>query len=56
MGAPAPGYSSGQALLALEELALQTLPEGYTLSWIGSSYQEKLTGKTSLLALCWGLS
>jgi hydrophobe/amphiphile efflux-1 (HAE1) family protein len=55
VGAPAPGYSSGQALRALEELALQTLPEGYTLSWIGSSYQEKLSGKTSLLAFILGL-
>ena len=55
VGAPALGYSSGQALRALEELALQTLPEGYTLSWIGSSYQEKLSGKTSLLAFILGL-
>ena len=55
VGAPAPGYSSGQALQALEELRLQTLPESYTLAWTGSSYQEKLAGSASLLAFILGL-
>lgn len=55
VGAPAPGYSSGQALQALEELALQSFPESYTLAWTGSSYQEKLAGKASLLAFILGL-
>ena len=41
MGAPAPGYSSGQALAAMEEVAAQELPEGYQLAWSGQSYQEK---------------
>ncbi len=47
VGGPAPGYSSGQALKIMEEVAATTLPEGYTLSWTGSSYQEKLTGGAS---------
>jgi len=55
VGAPAPGYSSGQALQALEDLALKTLPESYTLAWSGSSYQEKLTGKASLIAFILGI-
>jgi multidrug efflux pump subunit AcrB len=55
VGAPAPGYSSGQALLAMEELALETLPGTYTLAWTGSSYQEKLAGSASLLAFIMGL-
>jgi HAE1 family hydrophobic/amphiphilic exporter-1/multidrug efflux pump len=40
-GEPAPGYSSGQALAAMEEVAAEVLPEGYTLAWSGQSYQEK---------------
>lgn len=55
VGEPAPGYSSGQALQALEELSLQVLPESYTLAWTGSSYQEKLTGSASLFAFIMGL-
>jgi len=55
VGAPAPGYSSGQAIQALEELSLQTLPESYTLAWTGSSYQEKLAGSASLLAFILGI-
>ncbi|MES2623677.1 MAG: multidrug efflux RND transporter permease subunit [Pseudomonadota bacterium] len=37
---PAAGSSSGQVLAALEEVAAQTLGNGYSLSWIGSAYQE----------------
>jgi len=55
VGAPAQGYSSGQALQALEELSLQILPESYTLAWTGSSYQEKLTGNASLIAFILGI-
>jgi HAE1 family hydrophobic/amphiphilic exporter-1 len=40
-GAPAPGYSSGQALDALEEVAAQTLPADMTYSWNAMSYQER---------------
>ena len=42
-GAPAPGFSSGQAAAAMEELA-QSLPAGYTYEWTGATYQEKKTG------------
>src|SRR4030095_8522679 len=34
-GAPAPGYSSGQALDAMERLAKSTLPAGYGFEWTG---------------------
>jgi HAE1 family hydrophobic/amphiphilic exporter-1 len=40
-GAPAPGYSSGQALQALEEVAAQTLPSEMGYAWNALSYQEK---------------
>ena len=42
-GAQAPGYSSGQASQAMEELA-KTLPAGYSYEWTGAVYQEKKTG------------
>ncbi|HEY3518188.1 MAG TPA: efflux RND transporter permease subunit, partial [Gammaproteobacteria bacterium] len=47
-GEPAPGYSSGQALAAMEEVAAEVLPDGYTLAWSGQSYQEKTSGQSTL--------
>src|SRR5262249_15042129 len=47
IGGPAPGYSSGDALRVIEEVAKETLPPGYTLSWTGASYQEKVSGGAS---------
>ena len=47
IGGAAPGYSSGEALAALEEVAASTLPQGYRLAWAGTSYQEKVTGGSS---------
>ena len=41
-GAQAPGYSSGQALDALEDVAHKTLPPGMGYAWNGLSYQEKV--------------
>ncbi len=42
LGSAAPGYSSGQALSALQEVADEILaPKGYTLDWSGITYQEK---------------
>ncbi len=42
IGQPAPGYSSGQAIAAMEETAQSKLGSEYTLSWIGSAYQQKI--------------
>jgi HAE1 family hydrophobic/amphiphilic exporter-1/multidrug efflux pump len=42
-GAAAPGYSSGQAAAAMEDLA-KTLPAGYGYEWTGATFQEKKTG------------
>ncbi len=55
MGDPAAGYSSGQAIKAMEEVAAQVLGTDYSLSWIGSAYQEKLTGGASTQAFIFGL-
>jgi multidrug efflux pump len=41
LGGPAPGYSSGQAVSAMEDLAASTLPSGYGYEWTGTTYQEK---------------
>ncbi|SFM39207.1 efflux RND transporter permease subunit [Thermodesulforhabdus norvegica] len=40
-GSAAPGYSSGQAMDAMEELARKVLPRGYGFEWSSISYQEK---------------
>lgn len=47
-GAPAAGYSSGQALKALQEVAAATLPHGYGLGWEGLSYDESRKGNESV--------
>jgi len=41
-GAAATGYSSGQSMTALEEVARDTLPQGYGYSWNALSYQQKV--------------
>ncbi|MFI8335640.1 efflux RND transporter permease subunit [Pseudomonas taetrolens] len=43
LGAPAPGYSSGQAMAEVEALA-KKLPDGVGISWTGLSYEERLSG------------
>ncbi len=40
-GGPAPGYSSAQALAALEEVASEVLPPGMGYEWSNMSFQEK---------------
>ena len=55
LGNPAPGYTSGQAISAIEEVAKQVLGKDYKLSFTGSAYQEKETGGTSYNALMIGL-
>jgi hydrophobe/amphiphile efflux-1 (HAE1) family protein len=43
-GQPAPGYSSGQALAAMREVAAKVLPDGFGTEWTGTTYQEQKTG------------
>ena len=43
-GNPAPGYSSGQAIAAMEGVAKTSLPDGYTYEWTGMSYEEIKAG------------
>ncbi len=44
-----PGYSSGQAIQAMEELAAEILPEGMGYEWSGTSYQEIKAGNLAPL-------
>jgi multidrug efflux pump len=54
-GNPAHGYSSGQALAAMEQIAAQALPEGFSYAWAGQALQEKASGSTSAIAFVAGL-
>ncbi|MEH6718770.1 MAG: efflux RND transporter permease subunit [Aurantimonas endophytica] len=54
-GGPAPGYSSGQALAAMQEIAASSLPPGYQVAWTGSAYQEIASGGTGLIAIGFGI-
>jgi HAE1 family hydrophobic/amphiphilic exporter-1 len=47
-GQAAPGYSSGQALKLMENMAAQTLPPDTGYEWTGMSYQEKLVGNEAI--------
>jgi len=48
-GAPAPGYSSGEAQAAVERIAAETLPTGFTFEWTDLTYQQILAGNSSLI-------
>lgn len=43
-GMPAPGYTSGDAIEIIKEVAQQTLPKGYDIAWEGLSYDEARRG------------
>ncbi len=46
-GSPAPGGSSGAALVAMQEVSDRTLPPGYSFEWTGTAYQEhEASGQT----------
>ncbi|MGD0269491.1 MAG: multidrug efflux RND transporter permease subunit [Candidatus Sulfotelmatobacter sp.] len=47
-GSAAPGYSSGQAITAMEGLA-RKMPQGFTYSWTGLSLEELQSGGTTVL-------
>lgn len=49
-GAPKPGFSSGQALTAMERISATTLPAGYSFEWTGTALQEKAaSGRTGIV-------
>ncbi|CAE6801666.1 efflux RND transporter permease subunit [Paraburkholderia haematera] len=54
-GDAAPGYSSGQAIAAMEEVAHATLPPGYAFAWSGEAYQEQKSGNTTVAVFAFGI-
>jgi hydrophobic/amphiphilic exporter-1 (mainly G- bacteria), HAE1 family len=49
-GGPKPGVSSGDALLAMEQISAKTLPPGYAFEWAGTAFQEKAaSGQTGAI-------
>ncbi|MFC3125490.1 efflux RND transporter permease subunit [Pseudoroseomonas globiformis] len=54
-GGAAPGYSSGQALRAMQEVAAASLPQGFDIAWSGAAYQELAGGHAAALALGFGV-
>lgn len=47
-GGPAPGYSSGEAIAAVKEVAAKTLPHGYDIDWAALSYDETRRGNEAI--------
>ena len=50
LGNAASGFSSGQAIAAIEDVAAKSLPTGYTIAWTGQAFQEKRIGTASIIA------
>ena len=50
-GAPAPGFSTGQAIAAIQEVAKTTLPRGFDIGYEGLTYDEARKGNTAFYIL-----
>ncbi|HEX2239201.1 MAG TPA: efflux RND transporter permease subunit, partial [Gammaproteobacteria bacterium] len=50
-GQAAPGYTSGEALNAMTQVAMSTLPAGFGFEWTGVSYEEIRAGSQTLLVI-----
>src|SRR5699024_1387704 len=51
----ASGYSSGQAISAMQEVIDETLGDGWGMGWTGTAYQEVNAGNTAIIATVFGL-
>jgi hydrophobe/amphiphile efflux-1 (HAE1) family protein len=49
-GAPGPGYSQGQAIEIMQQLAAQALPAGFNFEWTTLAYQQVRAGNTAIFA------
>jgi multidrug efflux pump subunit AcrB len=49
-GAPAPGYSQGQAIQTMQKLATETLPAGFSYEWTTLAFQQVRVGNTAVFA------
>jgi HAE1 family hydrophobic/amphiphilic exporter-1 len=54
-GSAAPGFSSGQAIQAMQELFAKVLPQGYSYEWSGISLEELQSGSTTLILFALGV-
>jgi hydrophobe/amphiphile efflux-1 (HAE1) family protein len=54
-GGAKPGYSSGEAIAAVEQVARDTLPPGYSIAWTGQAFQERGAGNASVFAFGFAL-
>jgi hydrophobe/amphiphile efflux-1 (HAE1) family protein len=54
-GASAPGFSQGQAIAAMEKLAAETLPEGFSFEWTTLAFQQIKAGNTAAFAFGLGV-
>ena len=54
-GEPKPGYTSGDALRAIEEVVNEVAPKGYATAWAGTSYQEKAMQGSGSQAFLFGI-
>ena len=55
LGGAKPGFSSGEAIQAVEQTAKATLPPGYSIEWTGQAFQENRTGSASVFAFGFAL-
>ena len=55
IGSPAAGYSSGQAIAAMQQVVATTLSNDYSIGWTGAAYQELATAGTGSLGFIFGL-
>ncbi|MCC6695997.1 MAG: multidrug efflux RND transporter permease subunit [Candidatus Hydrogenedentes bacterium] len=54
-GSPTAGFSTGQAMKRVEEIAARILPAGYEIEWSGASYQEIKAGNQAPYVIAFGL-
>ena len=54
-GSQAEGFSTGQAIATMEEVAKEVLPAGYGFAWAGQAFEEKKAGGTSSQAFIFGI-
>ena len=47
-GEPAKGYSSGEAIKVIQDVAAKTLPRGYDIDWAGLSKDETMRGNEAI--------
>jgi len=54
-GSAGPGYSSGQAIEAMEDLSKKALPQGFSYEWSGISLEELASGRTTIILFALGV-